>query len=301
MSKVLLALIVLGAGASGFLAARHSTAQLARETRSNREAWLLQTQQLAVIQSEQADLVVRLREVKASLTQFPTAVENPLWSALRTSRADRLPPEMRERVLEELGFNWQASPDFIVVTKQAVRDSGTWMLRGGKVSEVAAIVLAMTPEERRQIESALQRAEADYSEWATAHVERKEPTGNEVAHYFLFSNTGGLLPVTTKLNAGIRAAVGGDRSGLMTPTEDWVVREIAHNPVMTTMVIKRELTGNEPRLKAEIDGDSDPVNPRSGYLPEFAFPESLRPVFPNGWADVAKREGFELPPAPEKK
>ena len=29
--------------------------------------------------------------------------------------------------------------------------------------------------------------------------------------------------------------------------------------------------------------------------------KALRLIFPNGWADVAKREGFELPPEPQKK
>jgi hypothetical protein len=41
----------------------------------------------------------------------------------------------------------------------------------------------------------------------------------------------------------------------------------------------------------------------SDYLPlkDKDFPKAFRPIFPNGWADVAEREGFELPKETEPK
>src|SRR5262249_40958981 len=74
-----------------------------------------------------------------------------------------------------------------------------------------------------------------------------------------------------------------------------------------TMTVKRQLVGNEQRLKVEVlDTGWDPRQRWAG--PVFLdvtqggwFPPPFRPVFPNGWADVAKREGFELPAKSEEK
>src|SRR6266550_3708236 len=117
MNKFLLALTILGASAGGFLTARQSTIQLQHEAKATREAWLAQTQLVAVAQSDQAGLTERVRELKQALTQPQAAGGNALWSALQTNPA-QLPPELRERLLEELGFNWRSSEDFIVVSKE---------------------------------------------------------------------------------------------------------------------------------------------------------------------------------------
>ena len=158
----------------------------------------------------------RIRELKASLAQSQPVAENALWSMLQTNRADNLPPELRERVLEELGFNWQSSPDFIVVTKQTVRDTAKgWMLRRGKLSEVAATILAMTPEERGQVEAVIQRAQADYNDWALAHVERREPKNGNLADYFLPGDPAMEQSIRTNFDAGLLAALGEERAKIM--------------------------------------------------------------------------------------
>ena len=110
MNKILLALTILGAGAGGFLTTRQATTQLQHEANATREAWLAQTQLVAVAQSDQAGLIEHVRELKQALAQPPAVAESALWSALQTNRAGHLTPELRERLLEELGFNWQSSP-----------------------------------------------------------------------------------------------------------------------------------------------------------------------------------------------
>jgi len=305
MNKILLALTILSAGAGGFLTARHSTAQLARETSANREAWLVQTQLLAAVQHEQADLTEHIRGLKTSLAQSPPVAENALWSMLQTNRADGLPAELRERLLEELGFNWQTSPDFIVVTKQTVRDTGEWMLGHGKLSEVAAAIFAMTPEERRQVEATVQRAHTEYTDWALAHVERREPAEGELAQYYLPGDPAMQESIRSNFVAGILAALGKERVNLMqSSVSRWMGDYVGPGMEGVTLLIRRESIGNEQRLKAErFNFDKrEPGGPASsGYLPEFDLPTPFRPIFPDGWTDVAKREGFELPKeSPEK-
>src|SRR5262245_23801494 len=104
--------MILSAGTGGFLRARQSTIWLGSEANAVRETWLAQTQLLAAAQSERAALTERCRELKQTLSKSPAVAENRLWAALQKNRADRLPPMLREGLMEELGFNWKASEDF---------------------------------------------------------------------------------------------------------------------------------------------------------------------------------------------
>jgi hypothetical protein len=300
-----MALTILSAGAGGFVTARHASSQMARETSGNREAWLVQTQQLAAVQTEQADLAGRIRGLKTSLAQTQPVAENALWSMLQTNRADDLPPELRERLLEEIGFNWQASPDFIVVTKRSVRDTGAWMLNKGKLSEVAATILAMTPEQRGQVEAGIQQAQAHYNDWALAHMERREPAEGELARYYLPGDPAMVQSIRTDISAGILAALGKERAKIMEGSVgSWMTDNVGLGPKGATLFIRRELVGNQQRLKAEkysSDKRASGISVSFGYFPEFDLPATFRPIFPNGWADVAQREGFELPKESEKK
>jgi hypothetical protein len=306
MSRILLALVILTAGTGGFLAAHYETTQLTRELNAHRDAWLAQTQQLAAVQAEQADLAERMRQLKVGLGQSQPVAENALWSALRTNRADRLPQELRERVLEELGFNWQFSPDFIVVTKKALREtrewnlkdrtsSGGWMLKDGKLSEMTVSVLALTPEERGKIEVAMQHGQAEFDDWALARIKRSEPKGNVVASYALAGDRAQWAGVSNNL----ALAVGSERTDLILDiSREQLASDLGVTPGQITITLTRELVGSPPRLQAQI-ATSGMI--RLGYLPDFAFPDAFRPIFTNGWADVAKREGFELPEQPQGK
>jgi hypothetical protein len=306
MNKILLALTILVVGAGGFLTARNLTTQLAHEADANHESWLVQTQQLAAVQREQADLAVRIRGLKASLAQSQPVAENALWSMLQTNRADELPPELRERVLEELGFNWQSSADFIVVTKETVRDTSgerkgiQWMLRNGKLTEVAAAILAMAPEERGQVEATIEQAQSDYNDWAVDNVERKEPKNGDLAEYFLPGDPAMEQGIKANMADGIRAALGKERAKIIQdPVRRWMSDNFGLGKEGATLFIRRELVGNEQRLKAEKLTPG--ANVLSGYYPEFDLPGIFLAIFSNGWADVAEREGFELPKELQKK
>ena len=302
MNKFLLALTILSAGAGASHVTRQSTIRLQHEAKAARETWLVQTQLVAAAQSEQAGLTERIRELKQTLAQSPALAESALWSALQTNRTDRLPPELRERLLEELGFNWQSSADFIVVSKETVRAIGMQAILRGKLTDMAATVLALTPEERGQIEAAVQRVQTVFKDWVLAHVERTEPKGDVLAHYTLPGDPAMSQSLSNNFATALSDALGKERTELFLPSASkWMVREIGLVEQAVKLIIKRDLAGNETRLKAEVEYQSG--RPISGYFPQQRniFPRAFRPVFPNGWADVAKREGFELPEEPPKK
>ena len=119
MTKIFLALAILSAGTAGFVMARQSTNKLQSEASATRESWIVTSQVLADVQSERERLAERIRELKQSLKQAEAAGnQNGLWSVLETNRIGHFAPDLREHLLEELGFNWNSSEAFIVVTKE---------------------------------------------------------------------------------------------------------------------------------------------------------------------------------------
>jgi hypothetical protein len=304
MIRIFLALTILGAGTGGFLTARQSTIQLQHEAKATLETWVTQTQLVAVAQSDQAKLTEHVRELKQALAQAPAVTENTIWSALQTNRADRLPPELRERLFEELGFNWQSSSDFIVVSKQTVRDIGMKATLKGKLSDMVTTVLAMTPEERGQVEAAMQRVPEDLKDWVLAHVQRSEPKDDVIAHYTL--PTDPAMSISNNFAAGLLDALGRERAEiLLVSAQEWMVNLLKLGEKPATLIVKRVLVGNEGRLAVqwqELNGTIHSGDLWRASERRFAsFPTAFRPIFPNGWADVAQREGFELPSEPQKK
>jgi hypothetical protein len=299
MNKILLALTLLSAGGGAFLIARQSMLQLQREADATSATRLAQTQLLAAAQTEQGSLSRRARELKEALAQASPAEENALWSAVQTNLSGHLPPELRERLLEELGLSWKSSEDFIVVSKETIHDVGMRTIQDGKLTGIASTVLALTPGERSQVEAVMQRGQTDFNDWARTHTERSEPTGDVVAEYTLH-NDGTYLSVSNRFAAGLHEAVGRERAELiLRMADDYLFATGIHKGDTTIMIVKRHLVGNEQRLKVEVfDTPGTPqqwpwATPQEVSRSSW-FPSPFRPIFPNGWADVAKREGFEL-------
>jgi hypothetical protein len=304
MNKILLALTILSAGAGGFLTARQSTALLQRQANTNRDAWLALTQLVAVAQTDQAGMVEHVRELKQALTRLEAVEVSALWSALQTNRGGRLTPELRERLLEELGFNWRSSEDFIVVSKEALRELDVvGMIRGDNLSDLAAILLALTPAERGKVEAAIQSVRKEFEDWALAHIERNEPKDDVVAQYSLPADPSMFQSISNNFVSRAFEELGRDRAQLLLPSaRTWMISplRLGLRSFPKTIIIKRYLDGNAPRLNVQVFNfygtpSQQGIVKARDLLPNVPFPRSFLPIFPNGWADVAEREGFEMP------
>jgi hypothetical protein len=304
MNKILLALAILGAGTAGALTARHATIRLQREASATRESWIVTSQVLADAQSERERLAERIRELKQSLRQAEAACnQNGLWSVLETNRIGHLAPDLREHLLEELGFNWHSSEAFIVVSKETVRDIDMKAIKWwpdvdawhGRLSGSAVAVLALTPEERSQIETAMERVKTNYKDWVISHTERGEPEDNVLAQYTVQGFPATITTISNNFLTELSGAIGKQRTELIVPDAGVWIKWFGMSDKPTTMILKRFSEGNRQVLKVQVDAAPwEQISNRN-------FPSAFRPLFPNGWADVAKREGFELPQEPEKK
>jgi len=301
MSKLLLALSILSASACGFLAARRSAVEFQHEANAAHDSWQMETQQVAVAQSQRISLKTYVEDLRRSLRQRPVVVENKVWSQLQTNLTGQLSEELREDLLRELAFNWQSSPDFIVITKQALRETGPeWIIRNGECTDEAATIFTMTPGEHAQVEAALKRMKTEFNNWAREHVERYGPYGDTVAAYSVPVNPS----IGTNFMAAVSQALGANRAEFFLNSVHPGSIAVTQ-PSPTYLSIDRSRAGNEIRLEAYSYPWPDGGlgwrdlwdNARGDLVP---FPEDFRAIFPNGWADVAEREGFELPKGPPK-
>jgi len=307
MRKALLALFIISASASGFLVARQSTLQFQREANAAREAWLIETQRVATAQSVQDNLKAHAGNLKRILRQRPVVTEDPVWSEFQTNQIGKFTPEQHERLRAELGFNWQFSPDYIVVSKATVRSLGLPVIKDGKLTDLAATVLAFTPSERSQVDAVLQQAQSAVRDWALSHVQRIEPQDDEVARYTLPSDPELTRSMSNYLATAIADAVGGERTKVFLGphTTKWIrsitVEGYTSAPDwLKTLIIRRYVDENgDSRLGTECRmlpaQDRWLSTPKNALTLQSDFPEVFRSVFPNGWADLAAREGFTIP------
>jgi hypothetical protein len=158
----------------------------------------------------------------------------------------------------------------------------------------------------------MERVKEDLKDWAVSHTERSEPRDDIVAQYTL--QNAPPTSITNKFMSEILSAIGKERTELMEmgssdlpngSIQRWLSSlSIWGEDKPTTMIVRRFSEGDREVLKAQVftsfgtklqTGDAAPKDIAPGRGPGPRFPKAFLPLFPNGWADVAEREGFELP------
>jgi hypothetical protein len=296
MKRLLLALTILAAGAAVFCVFRSSAARLRNESSERRDAWQAQTQLLDRARVRHAELTTRIRELKQTLLVQPQSggADSELANMIATNGTNHLTPEARERLLAELGFDWNSARDYVVMSKDSLPGLNLESIRGNRLTEVVCGVLAVTSEERAGIDSLLEGAAAEFKAWAMSHVQRTEPEGDILAKYTLpfdgqFSQT-----LSNTFAQGVIAALGAERGKLMLAyASSWTSDLGMRGSGPTILTIKRPAAGQEdlPYELRRPNGGTMYASV-SSYQP---MPEAFRPIFPGGWSDLATREGFELP------
>ncbi len=295
MKRLFLALAVFSAGSAVFCAFLGTTTRLRRETATGREVWLAQTQLVARAGSERVDVEEHIRYLEQVLEaqQRVAGSPSPAAAFIPTNGTARLSPEQSEELLAELGFDWYSTGNYLMVSKDTLRDLRLTGMNGLKLDDIVCDVLAITPEERSAVEALTQQIDADYRIWAGSHVQREEPSGDVVAKYALSVDPAFSQTLSNAFTSGVVAALGGERGELLKSyASAWMTDHGMFNTKPATMTVKRSKAGDELRLNLELrQGNSS----MSTYVSPWQFPEAFRPVFPGGWPDVAAREGFELP------
>lgn len=305
MKRILLAISILSVGGAGLLALNSAVQQAQRELRLNEAAWQTQTQQLALVESQHTTLTRLVADSKRELRGRQAgrfAGESPLAALLRLEQFERLTPEEQEQLREELGLNWHSSDHWLLVSKATLRNVGLRALKASELTDAACGVLAITPGERLSLDAAFGRVRDEFSAWATAHLQREGPSGETVARYTIPADPEFAAGLTNELFAALNVTLGAERAELLSRySGDWLQIETGYLGAVTNTlsVLRQSRDGGEPKLyyKLTRQGAGNLGNMQEGpglIIPQY-FPPAFKKVFPGGWAEVARREGFELP------
>ncbi len=228
----------------------------------------------------------RLRET------LPHANISPELLLLLTGDPGKARPSAWAELRQQLGLKWDSSPDYVLVSKQALRRLDyPRLLSGSRISETASDLLALSPEEQSALQLAFQQSQQG---WQGPKVERTEPNGDVVAQYSVSSTDAAFeQSLSNNFATGIARVVGPERADFLLPGAWREFRSQLGPREAETMTIRRSVVDGEPDLVCEMKrGEQIPTQPvRYAHYPSRWF----LTAFPGGWKTLADREGFELP------
>jgi hypothetical protein len=307
MKRIWLASLMISLGVGVFHACHQSAATTKADIRTQHVAWQTQTQELARLYLEKQQVIERLTEAKQQLASQPpvSTMIQLAESVLSDSSAQNLSPDQLRLLRSEWGFNWNTTGDYLIVSKRALESIAFEGMTGSQLSTAVCAALAVTPEERTAIENVTRRLGGEFSEWAKAHVLRKEPQGDVVAEYSLQIDPEFSKGLSNAFTTTLYATLGTERGDLFQRRAySWMgtlgMMQGAGSPDAnkpTTMIIRRINNGGD-QLNYTLQRASIYMN--TSVSPWQTFPEAFQSIFPGGWRELAQREGFQLPKDFEK-
>jgi hypothetical protein len=320
MKRLLLAILILAIGTTVFCTLRAATANTQRELTTQTSAWQTQTQQLAQLRLEKQQVFERWSDTKQQLAAQPPlpALTQLAEKILSGATPQNFSAAESEQLLAELGFSWNTTGDYLIVSKKSLGGISFDGMEGIKLTDVARAVLAITPAEQTAIETLTQQLGEARTAWAKEHVQRTEPSGNVLAQYALPVGEEFARSQQGKFADGVLETLKKERSellkhfswswmqavGLITkpnfpnvPSEI-IPNEPSYQPKPISLMVERYQSGGEWRMNFTLKQAGNSM--MTSVSPRQPFPEAFKPLFPGGWADLAKAEGFQLPKEFEK-
>src|SRR3569833_441323 len=295
MNKFLLASMAVLLGVLGVATLRRNTHLIRSAAVAEQTQWRSVTNALA---DSQAAAEALRAEVLDKKNRLKDAMNHPEISPvlLRLLQGDLTGGNLAAwaELRRQLGIGWDASPDYVIVSKTALKQLQYNRLSNERrPADITSDLLGLSPAEQSAMAAAIQRVRE--GQWG--QVQRTEPTGDIVAEYTMVPpDPGALLSISNNYARGIVAAVGQERADLLQP-QAWRELSASLAPRETqTIVIRQSVTDGEPDLTCEIrHGGQVSVSPvRYAMYPMYPAGWFLK-TFPGGWQDLAKRENFTLP------
>jgi hypothetical protein len=302
MKRLLLMISSLVVVACLFIGLKSATMQLRTQTVAARQLSQAQTQLVTQAQMDLTVLEQRVHELNHALRAREAEASQDSSSALFSLvGAKHLSAAQSEQLLAALGFNWASNPDFVVVSKESLDQISVNGIKDMALTGTAAAVLAVKPEEKERLDTLMHGLATDYEAWARSQVQRGEPNGEVVAKYTMPSDSDFSQSLSNRFTSGVMEALGAERGNLLIEYAwSWMNDLNMLGGGATTMTLKSRATGGDSAIDLELKS-ADGGSMYTTISPYQPFPAAFRPLFPNGWADIVKREGFALPPSFEKK
>ena len=317
MKRAFIAILILTTGTTVFCAFCNTTKNTKQYLAAQRTAWQTQTQQIAQLRFEQQQLTEHLDDTKQLLAaQLPVPALTQLEEKILSGASlQNLSAAESEQLLAELGFNWNTTGDYIIVSKKSLEGISFAGMRGVKLTTAAIETLAITPDEQAAIEAMIRQLGDVRAVWVKEHAKRTEPNGDVLAQYTLPPDAELSQNQMAMFTNGIFSTLGEQRGqwlqdhsvgwmqdvGLLTgpfiskipPEYLEAMPATDYQAQPTTLTIKRYQAGDDWRINCTMQQAGNTMS--YGITPWQPFPEAFQPLFPGGWKDLAKQEGFELP------
>lgn len=295
MKRLIIALAIFISGTGLFCASHPSSMMLRRQVEETRLAWMAQTQRLAQARIQLAEADESLRLLKQSPEPLESTPRSQVpESLLSTIHSSHLSAAQAEDLLADLDFNWNTTGAYLIVTKDTLRAISLKALKGMRLDDTAYNVLAITPDERARIDALTQSLGDAYKAWAEARLRREKLGSDEVVAFTIPEDPSFSQSFSNQFTTGLLSVLGKERGELLQGySESWLGSLGMAGGGDTSFVVKRYQAGNQPRLSFAIRSHGNAFG--TDVAPEQPFPEAFLPLFPNGWSDLAKREGFEMP------
>ena len=289
MKSLLPAIIILTLGTNLFYALHKAGSHHRLEASATRQAWLTQTELLAQARIQLTAVKTQVQDLENLLKEIRPPSSLPSWASLTFPSA-----EQSEKLLDEMGFNWNSTGDYLVVSKATLGVILLKGMHGFTLNDIPCQVLAITPNERLIIESLAQNLGANCANWVKEHAQRDEPSGDILARYTLPADLEFFQSLTNNFANGLVATLGRERGNLLFYySRERMMKLGDYGAGLTSLTVKRCQLGHEPSLAVDLRSQGITYSSSVGGAPPF--PEYFQPLFPNGWSDLANREGFEQP------
>jgi hypothetical protein len=210
------------------------------------------------------------------------------------------------KVLAAAGYPWanptnyeEDSSNYVLVTKETLRQiTVSWNDRGSNMlGDWVCGLLAITPDERQQIDSASDRTRNSFTEWAKANLQREGPSDDQIVRYTIPASPELARSLTNDLYGSFCNIIGVERSQLLWAYEDfWFEMRLGKFGSVSNNLIIYKMPDN-PR--SSIWYQYWPPG-HGGPVPQEDLSGLFASLFPGGWREIAQREGFELPKVAEK-
>jgi len=295
MNKFLLASLVVLLAVMGVSALRRDTHVRRTATLRENIQWQAGTNAMADAQATVETLRGEVRDKKNQLKDAMNHAEiSPELLRLLDGDLSKGNLAAWAELRRQVGIGWDASPDYVLVSKAALKDlEYERLVYRKRASDVTSDLLGLAPDEKAALAAAVQRVRG--APWG--EVQRTEPNGDIVAQYTVQPpDAESMQNTSNRFAADIAAAVGQERADLFFP-HAW--RELSADLApqeAQTMTIRRTVTDGEPDLVCEIlQNGKVSVSPvRYAHIPMYPSGWFIN-MFPGLWQDLAKRENFELP------
>ncbi len=310
MKRFILTFFSLSAATATFCWSHQITAFQQQEAAARQLDWLAASNRLNVAGVQKQTLQDRNHQLKLQLADAAQdASGKKQLAGFSVPQPGALSPEQSEQLLAALGFSWNASSNYIVVSKQTVSNICFAAIHDEKLTRAALGVLAISPDEQAGLEDLLARVHGQYVSWLTNHAQKVPPGSNEVLHIELPPDPDFFGSLSNAFVSGVVDILGAERGdSLANFSLDWMNDHSLGFTKNATFTVAVRGTGNKDpsgrtnydyEFRAEQTVDTEVMHGTAGFYsrlirPEEPVPAFIQPLFPGGWREIAQREGFEL-------